>query len=482
MLKKFALLAITGFMLLACYKENVLAEEGSKGLMYDLVLLEQLESPQLYEYIKEYSVELVNHIDVTSGTIRSIKSGSKPAAAHEALFVLGYKARPLNDRAMLFRDELFMDYYRLRTSGVIEEYTKSGIIDVDSFIGRAKNDFDRFMAESMKEAAKRDRAVLLLQDKLVDRLLSDGVKDKEGYFGQVLDLRKASEWNNARQHIYELMESRVRLKLLEELLRINKAVVNNYLNGERVLLKSITSGILSFKYISDIENRTVMDYSLYVAADNPYYKLKLPLGRLASIHSQAAFTGRDGSVKLMSRDSVWNSIAMGTEGLELKLEEAYINEGEMPVYDVFSIMPEQKPAAGTGIIMEKAEEPGNGLTEAEKTAGYITAALKALDDYSALKARGISNAYTSRFEAGKGAWLSGLNAKLKQMNGTDTGYLGFIRYVRRYVDYSRESAAAGLPESIEVLLFRDRVLQFRTVDEGMLWILDMLYKLKYLDK
>jgi hypothetical protein len=478
--KRFTLLVITSFLLFACFTENVRAEDSSKGLLHDLVLLEQLESPELFEYIKEYSVELRKYYDGASGTIRSIKSGSKPTVAHEALFVLGSYARPVNDRSMLFRDELFMDYYRLRTVGVLEEYKESGIFVFDSFIGKGRNDFDRFMAQGMTDAGKRDRAVLLLQDKLVDRLFSDAVKDKEAYFDQVLALRKASEWNNVRQRIYELMESRVRLRLLEELLQINKDTVSNYLNGERVLIKSSASGILSFKYISDVENRTLMDYSLYLAADNPYYKLRLPLGRLVSIYSQAAFTGRDGSVKLMSRDSVWNSIAMGAEGLELKLEDAYISEGELPAYDVFSKMPESKADAhGTSPV--KGEESGKELPEAENTAAYITAGLSALDSYTALKARGISNAYTGKFEAGKGAWLSELNARLSQMNGTDTGYVGLLRYIRRYVDYSRESTAAGLPESVKVLRFRDKVLQFRSADEGMLWILDMLYKLKYLD-
>ena len=59
-------------------------------------------------------------------------------------------------------------------------------------------------------------------------------------------------------------------------------------------------------------------------------------------------------------------------------------------------------------------------------------------------------------------------------------YAGFLGFIRQYVDYSRACAAAGLPESEAVMQFRDAVLQFRSADEGALWILDMLYKLKYL--
>jgi hypothetical protein len=290
--------------------------------------------------------------------------------------------------------------------------------------------------------------------------------------------------------MYELMESRVRLKLLQELADINKGAVEAYLGKLKVVINNDSSGVFSFRYISDIENRGVLQYSVYLSAVNPDYKLVLPLGRLASIYGKATFTEKNGDVKIMSRESIWDKVSSGEGGeLELSLGEAYINESEIPGYDIFSIMPDNKKAIDISELSERGKRLVNNSTEAQSLAREITKDLSSLSTYTDLKSKGIYNAYTAKFEGNKDAWLTNLNKNLNSMNKltaqskeSDTGFGGFLSYIRQYSDYSRDCAAGGLPESSSILVFRDTVLQFRQVEEGSLWILDMLYEMKYLNR
>lgn len=493
-MKKLVLLVFVVFLLLSGMPEYVSAAYDGLNILSDLTLLDQLESQELLGDMSQYSKELEYQYNESARVrklmeeyVKPSNMTARPAMTNEILYVLGCAQRGLDDNSLLFRDDIFTGYYRSRTSAVLEEYGKSGKIDFTSFSAGGKEDFGKYLSEIQKDAGKTDRLTLLLQDKLIGRLYTGESGNKAGYFDEVLALRKVSGRDKRNQAIYELMESRVRLKLIEELVNINKDILETCLADTRVLIKNDMSGTLSFRYISDVEKRTITDYSVYMTAGNSGYKMVLPLGRLAAIYGKAAFTAKDSEVKLLSRDSIWSSMHMGAEGLEVNLAEAYISENQLPAYDVLSILPGSKEAVDIDKLIEKGKALGNGSKEAEKFAQEITKSLSALESYLDLKEKGISNAYTAKFEAGRGAWLTGLNTNFSRMNKpaagqkeAETGYMGFLSYIRQYADYSRECAKAGLPQDSTVLKFRDTVLQFKPVDEGALWILDMLYKLKYI--
>lgn len=468
------------------------AVEGT-GILSDLTLLEQLESKQLADSIRNYSRELEYQYNEAVRITRkldvygnSAEASGLPVMPHEVLYLLGYVRGDVGDNSLLFRDKIFLDYYSVRTAKLLEGYKKSGKMDLVSFTRGSRQEFDKYISEVQGDGSRGDRAVLLLQDKLAAKLYSDDIENKGAYLDQLLALRLPANKDNRNRSLYELMESRVRLKLLEELAGIEKSTLRAYLADTKVFVNCEFGGVLSFQYISEIENRTLSDYSLYVAAGNSDYKPVLSLGRIAAIQGKAAFTGRDGQVRLMSRDSIWGKLHMGAQGLEVNLTE--VNAGEsQPYYDVFSNIPVKDQTADIKKLQEIGKSMENRSKEAFKHAMEITKSLNALDSYSALKARGVSNAYTAKFEAGRGAWLSELTARLNSMNRLtagqkvpDAGYVGFLGYIRGYIDYSRECTRLGLTQSSPVLVFRDTVLQFRTVDEGALWIWDMLFKLKYL--
>lgn len=470
------------------------ASADNTGIFSDLTLLGQLEDARLLESIEAYSLELdyrfhegLRIARLMDGFGRKDSIKGQPVGAHELLYALGYKAMSIDDNSLLFRDNIFMDYYRVRTEKVLEEYRKSGNIDFKGFIGSGKNEFDMFLKNIQRDDKKADRIVLLLQDKLIDKMYSEDLKDKKGYFDKVLALRLASGSDRRNQSLYELMESRVRLKLLEELVNINKNALKVRLDSTKVVINADTSGILSFRYISDIEKHTVLDYTVYMTAGSSDYKLVLPLSRLAALYGKGTFTDKKGDERIVSRDSIWDKISAGAEGgLEVSLEEAYINEEALPGYDILAVIPESKAAVDINQLSEEGKRLESISKEAQKQAHEITRSLYALSSYLDMKDKGISNSLTSGFEAGRRAWLADLDSKLSHMNKLvagskpeEAGPVGFLGYIKQYADHSRQLAAAGLPEDRAVLAFRDTVLQFRQADEGLLWIIDMLYEMEY---
>jgi tRNA splicing endonuclease len=492
--KKSALLVAALILMLSGMLDCFCATNDSIGILSDLTLLDQLENKQLMENIEYYSSELeyqyndgVRIIGLMEGYGKLPNTKPQQIKTHELLYALGYKGRYIEDTSLIFRDGIFMDYYEMRTAKVLEEYKKSGMLDFSAFIGRGQQEFDIFLKEIQKDDRKRNRVILLLQDKLTDKMFSDDVDNKSGYYGNVLALRSQSNSDKRNQSIYELMESRVRLKLLQELVDINRESIEAYLDKLKVTINNDTSGVFSFRYISDIEERTVLEDSIYMTTANPKDKLVLSLGRLATVYGKATFTDKKADVKIMSRDSIWNKISVGAEGgLEVSLGETYINESEMPGYDILSIIPDNKRTVDIDELSKRGKILENSSEETQKLAQEITKDLCALSIYRDLKSKGIYNSYTAKFEADEGAWLKKLNKNLNAMNklvvGTgDAGVIGFLRYIRQYVDYSRDCTDAGFAESRAVLAFRDTVLQFRQVEAGALWITDMLYQIKYLN-
>ncbi len=494
-LKRSALIAMTVILLFIGRLNSFCTDNGSIDIFSDLTMLKQLESQKLMKSIENYSRELQYQynegirIDSQMDSYgKPVNPETQPVKTHELLYTLGYKGRSIEDRSLLFRDDIFTHYFNMRTGKVLEEYKKSGKFDLGVFIGRAKQDFHIFLKEVQKDENKKKRIILLLQDKLIDKMYSDDMANRSGYLDKVLALRLVSNSEKRNQSIYELMESRVRLKLLQELVAINQEAIKAQLGKLKVTISNSESGVLSFRHISDIEKRTILEYSVYMAKDKPDYKLVLPLGRLAAIYGKATFTGKNGDVKVMSRDSIWDRIGAGEGGgLELSIDEAYISESEMPGYDIFALLPDSKRVIDISELSEREKSLENNSKEAQKLAQEITKELSALSVYTDLKSKGIYNAYTAKFDVNKKVWLANLNTKLNSMNKLtgglkepDTGFMGFLRYIRQYVDYTRDSAAAGLPDSSSVLVFRDTVLQFRQVEAGSLWVIDMLYQTKYL--
>ncbi|MHB1394784.1 MAG: hypothetical protein ACYCYE_17310 [Clostridia bacterium] len=242
-MKRLILIVITVLMMLSGMLNCFSAAADSIGILSDLTLLDQLESQQLMANIEYHSRELEYQYNEGIRITRTLDGYGKPTSAknqtvktHQLLYALGYKGRSIDDNSLLFRDDIFIDYYRMRTGSVLEEYKKSGRMDLSAFIGRAKQEFDIFLKEVQKDNSRKNRINLLLQDKLLDKMYSDDLDNKSGYFEKVLALRLVSNTDKRNQSLYELMESRVRLKLLQELVDINRDTMEAYLDELKVII------------------------------------------------------------------------------------------------------------------------------------------------------------------------------------------------------------------------------------------------------
>lgn len=493
-MKKWLAVLIIALLLFPGMNDFYCDASANADILSDLKLLEQLETAKLFKNAQDYSRELCHQfsegsrlIELMDGLGSDITANTQPVGAGELLNALCYEAMELEDYSMLYRDSMFSDYYAMRTEKVIGEYVKTGKADLNSFMGSGGKDFSLFMSGLSKDAGKSERIILLLQEKLISKMYNNDLKDKSGYFDRMLALRAETDSSIRNKYIYELIESRVRIKLLEELVNINNKILRAYLEQTKVLVRTDKSGILSLQYTSDIEKGTLQKYTVYLATGIADYKLYLPLSRFTALQGNPVFTGKNAEPRMMSRDSLWNSIRIGADGgLEVSLENAFISDSEISDSDASQMIPAGQTSAETGRLYEEGKKLENYPKEVQNLAQDITRDLNTLDNYLDLKDKGISNSLTAKFESGKEAWLKAFDGKLNRFNkliagsGTEeTGFVGFLNYVNRYVDYNRRSTAAGMPQSKEVLVFRDSVLQFRQIDEGLLWIIDMLYKVKY---
>ncbi len=493
-MKRWIIVFMAALLLFPGITDFHISASADSGILSDLELLEQLETADYLKNMENYSTELYSIFNKGSRIIQfidrfveALPEGYLPFEANELQDVLQKKAEPSKDNSVLFRDSIFSDYYAIRTEKILEAYEKTGYADIAGFIGRAEKEFGLFMEGLLKDETRAERMILLLQEKLTCNMYYEGLTDKSRYFEQVLALRSEALAEARKRYAYELIESRTRIKLLEELVDINCGMLSERLEKVKVHIRTDTSGILSYQYASDIRKSALDKHLVYLTTGLADYKLLLPLRRLAYIQGRPTFAGRNQESMTMTRDSIWKSIKTGPGGLEVSLEEAYISESDIPGDDIPLLIHDSNVSES----VEKFFEEGKGLEshspEVENLAYDITKALSILDHYFQLKEKGISNSLTAKFDKEKDVWSSDFSEKLDLMNrltagleAAESGCTGFLGYIYRYVDYSRRCKAEGMPESKAVLVFREKVLQFREADEGMLWIIDMLYKAEQL--
>lgn len=463
-------------MLMSCYGD---VQGQDSSLLADLTLLSSYESKTEQEMLVSKAVVLSGLLDaekaLTDKLIRIQSGDTKAIRAFERdslLRIFQYKAADTSGSAFIFNDAIVEAYEQTRRASLDNLIAAKNNFDRITFLKAGPADFERFFKQIESKPEQSLRLTLLLQDKLMDKAKEENIPNKEAYFEEVLALRLPQNKSKLKSIAYQVLESRARLHLLEQLLYEDRQLIEKRLQELRVKVYSSTGGSLDFSYTPISNPVEVKKYAVYVPAGESL--LTLPLGMLVMINGDIRFQSKKEMVHSLTRESLLDAIQFDNgKRLFIDLDAAVSNQ---PVFLGGSNANSPSALDNRSIPNDVSTVTGNMKSihsDRMKEAGMIMTELRRYEIYLSAKQKGIANAYTNRFAKGLPQWKINLSLLLRQFkpgpepNGS--GMPEYYMYIRQYTDFDNDS----------ILQLREQALQFMNLKEGCLWILDMLYKTKY---
>ncbi len=200
------------------------------NLIHDLTKLSSLYTTKEYQELTIYTNELLVKLNEQREFINTLGS----------LYYLGYAENKIDavklkkllqwsseysEQSLLFSSSYFKEYMQLRINKLDTSFAGKAKYDTKGIAANSVKNYEEFAKSFEKDKAAKDKLFLILQDKLLDKLISEDVADKEKYLYDILSLRLESNMSVGMQYIYELFESQIRLRILEKIIYNNNKIV-----------------------------------------------------------------------------------------------------------------------------------------------------------------------------------------------------------------------------------------------------------------
>ena len=470
----FALCTLSLYSILFCYAD---ANNKAINILEDLPWITKFEPANNFKYINEYNKSQQSIIAEQGINLNKLNT-IYYVGSYKDSFGGGSLEKCLNwdnsfeEDAPLFKSELYKGYYSLRTEKILKQYQSSEIFDYAAFIKTGRQEFDPYIKSAAEDEKVMLQLTILLQEKILEKLIELEPLKRIIVLDETFDLGLPENRSKSLDCLYQMFESRVRLQLFDQMAEINKQKLRRLNLKIGIVITAEKSGELVFrnKDIKSLDNAVQI---INVLQQEGRYRGLTLLNELYTKQNHKLFFKEEGG-----------------RSHEMELEKAIyaiaIDENGYLHIDLDSLFAEQiqisENTTPTNSTVSNALE--NQLNQLEllyssktKAASEIVKELNRYSIYLELKDKKISNLYTKGFEAGQKTWKKNLDNKLSTFGIGGTA--DFIAYIKQFELWDRNLNKQD-KVSILIVKFRNSDIQFRTTEEGSIWLTNMLFKIRFM--
>jgi hypothetical protein len=143
----------------------------------------------------------------------------------------------------LFNSSYFNEYNKLRFKDLNYSFTGGKAkYDFKDFVANSRTVYDEFIKVTVVNETIQNNLLILLQDKLLDRMVTEAAEDKQQYFYDILSLRLDSKKSRSYEYVYEFFESKVRLQILEKMIDNNTFIIKQFMDKVNIGFESQDGG------------------------------------------------------------------------------------------------------------------------------------------------------------------------------------------------------------------------------------------------
>jgi hypothetical protein len=470
----FALCTLSLFSILFCYAD---ANNKTIHIIEDLPWVTRFEPADHLKYINEYNMSQQSIIAEQSINLNRLNTIFYVGNYKES-FDGGSLKKCLDwdssfeERAPLFNSELYKGYYSLRTGKILRQYQTSEFFDYAAFIKSGRQVFDGYIKSSVKDQSGLSQITFLLQEKLLDKLIELEPMKRKGFLDEALELGLPANSMKSLDCLYQMLESRVRLQLFDQMAVINKQKLQGLNLKIGIVITAPKNGKLLLQN-KDANSRDSVVQIINVLQEEESFRGLTSLNELyTKPNYKLVFNEDGGSSHEIDLEKAIDAIAMDENGYvhidldKLFTEKIQISENTAPVISTASNALESQ--------LKQLELLYSSKT---KASGEIVKELNRYSIYLELKDKKISNIYTKGFEAGLKTWKKNLDIKFSTFG--IGGMADFMAYVKQFELLDRNISKSDKARAL-IVKFRDSDIQFRTTEEGSIWITHMLFKIEFM--
>jgi hypothetical protein len=462
----FVICALSLYGIMICYADI----SYTFNIMEDLPLTARLEPAENLKYINQYNLSLQAIIAEQGMNLNTLNSifymgsygGSFDGGSLKRCleWQQGYK-----ESSPLFKSELYKGYYKVRTEKVLQRYQTSEAFDYTAFIKAGRQEYDSYIKAALKDQSSIEGSMVLLQGKLLDRIIELEPLKRKALLDEALGLRLPENSSKSLDYLYQMFESRVRIQLFDQMVETNKEKLDKLNHKVGIVITAEKSGELLLQGAD-----TIVQVLNVLQGEEGYRGLTLLHELYDKQDYKLIFHEKEGSSYEIELEKALDAIAIDESGfVSLDLDGLFVEKQQISDHTVSTNL--SAPKVDENQLKQAALQYSNK----SKAAQEIIKELNRYSIYLELKNKKISNLYTRGFEAGQKAWKKNLDNKLNTFG--IGGMADFMAYIKQFELLDR-NPDKQIAERVLIAKFRNSDIQFRTTEEGSLWITNMMFKIR----
>lgn|GEM_PF-5335498 len=379
---------------------------------------------------------------------------------------------PHEENVPLFNSDMYKGYYKVRTEKLLKQYQSSEIFDYNAFVKSGRAEFDSYIKGSLKDQSSREKLMILLQSKLADKLIELAPSSRKVVFDEILSLRQPVNSSKGLDYAYQILESRVRLQLLGQMVDMNKQKLNKLVGNINIGIIAKGKGQLLLQSNDAKSNEKATEIMNLMQNEEGYRGLALLQEFYSKQNYKLVFNKAEGGLFEIDLYKAVEAITLDEKGY-LHLDLDYL----MAVQQSAEVKaPAVRP--GSASVRENQFKVLEQLYSSKsKAAQEIIKELNRYGIYMELKNKKISNNYTRSFEVKQKQWKKDMDSKLNAFGSS--GEADFMAYLKQFEQLDRYGDKQQ-KENALIARFRNSDIQFKDTSQGILWLTDLLFRVRYM--
>lgn len=469
----FILCVLSLFSVLLCYAD---LQSNAVDIMADLPLAVKFESAESLKSISLYYKQLEAVLAQQRQSLNTLNyiyylGAYRGSFGGNSLFQAMKWNNDYEENAPLYMHDIYKGYYSLRTEKVLKQYQTSEFFDYTAFVKNGRPEFDSYIKGILGNLNRKEQLMTLMQSKLADKLI-DPLPDKKSMLDEILSLRQAANSSINLDYTYQLFESRVRLQLHQQMVDANKQKLEKLVKNIRIAITSSKKGQLQLQSMDGGSGDKPIQLINVLEGEEGYRGLISLYELVSKDNVKLVFVEESGAISQIKLVEAIDAIAMDENGaVNLNLDMLF-DEKQEPI--TIETPKDPVPSKSAENHLKAAEQL---YASKSKAAQGIIKELNRYSIYLELKDKKISNNYTRSFETKQQQWKKDLEVKLTTFG--PGGGADFAAYIKQFELLDRKTIKNEKEKAL-IAKFRNSDMQFKKTAEGSLWIMKLLYKLKYM--
>lgn len=468
----FVICVLSLYSALFCYAD---INSKAMNIVEDLPWITKFETRDNLKYIDEYNRALQSIIIEQSINLNTLNTVYYLGSYKDSFDGLCLKKcldweDNFEESAPLFKSDIYKGYYNLRTGNILKQYQTSEFLNYADFIKAGRREFDSYIKSAVKDQNSMRQLTLLLQEKLLDKLIELEPLKRKGFLDEILDIGLPANSSKSMDFLYQMFESRVRLQLFDQMADLNKQKLQRLNLKIGIVITAEKSGELRFQSKDLKSNDNIIQITNVLQEEDSYRGLTLLNELYAKQNYKLVFVEKDGRTHEIELEKAINAIILEESGyVHLDLdslfnEELKISENTMTTNPDVPNIGEAQLKQLESVYFSKTKASAEIIKELNRYSIYLE-----------LKDKKISNIYTKSFEAGQKIWKKDLDNKLNAFG--IGGAADFVAYIKQFELLDRNPNKLDKTRAL-IVKFRNSDIQFRTTEEGSIWLTNILFKIR----